>query len=156
MTRSDNRRTVIFAVALGLSAVAGARAQGWGRGGDHAMFGLLDGVTLSDAQQQQVHDDVKAGFAATKTTRHALHALDAQITSAILAPGGVSAASLAPLIQQQEQLRAQLDQERVAVALQIRQVLTSSQVAQAAQTHSQLAGLRQQEEAIAHPSGASE
>ena len=157
MTRSNNRRTVLFASALALSAAAGAHAHEWG-GHAHGnmMFGLLDGVTLSDTQQQQVHTVMQSGFAATRSTRQALRALDEQISSAMLSPGTVSTASLTPLLQQQERLRAQLDQERLSVALQVRQVLTASQLAQAAQAHSQLAGLHQQEESIAHPGGTAE
>ncbi len=154
--KPNNRRTALFALALGLSAVAGAHAQGWGGHGDHRLFGLLDGVTLSDAQQQQVHADIKAGLEATKSTRQALRAIDGQIASAMLSSGSVTAATLTPMIQQQEQLKAQLDQERLTVALQIRGVLTASQIAQAAQAHSALAALHQQEEAIAHPAAQAE
>ncbi len=150
MTR-NNSRMVVLALALGVSAVAGAHAQGWGGHRDHRLFGLLEGVTLSDAQQQQIHADIKAGFEATRTTRQALHALNRQIASTMLSSGSVSQASIMPLVQQQEQLRAQLDQERVAVALQIRGVLTASQLAQAAQAHGQLAALHEQEQAIEHP-----
>ncbi len=154
MTRNNNRRTVAFAFALGLSAIAGAHAQGWGGPhGDHMLFGLLDGVTLTDAQKEQVHADMKAGFAASRTTRQSLHAIDEQIATMMTSSSSVSAASVTPLVQQQETLRAQLDQERVAVALQIRSVLTASQLAQAAAAHGQLAALHQQEMAISHPEG---
>ena len=154
MTRKDNLRTAVFALALGLSAVAGAHAQGWGGPhGDHHLFGLLEGVTLSDSQKAQVHADMKAGFAASRATMHSLHAIDEQIATLMTSAGSVSAASVTPLIQQQEALRAQLDQERVSVALQVRSVLTASQLAQAAAAHSQLAALHQQEMAISHPEG---
>ena len=152
MTRINNRRTTLFALALGVSAIAGAHAQGWGGPhGDHHMFGLLDGVTLSDAQKEQVHSDMKAGFAAARTTMQSLHAIDDQITAMMTSSGSVSAASAMALIQQQETLRSQLDQERVAVALQVRSVLTATQLTQAAAAHSQLEALHQQEMAISHP-----
>ncbi len=152
MTRSNNRRTAVFAIALGMSAISGANAQGWGgHGGDHRLFGLLDGVTLTDSQTQQIHADIKAGFAQARSTMQSLHAVEEQMATAMTASGTPTAASLAPLLQQEETLRAQLDQDRLAVALQVRQVLTASQLAQAAQVHSQLAALHQQEMAIAHP-----
>ena len=154
--KTNNRRTALFALALGLSAMAGAHAQGWGGHGGHRLFGLLEGVTLSDTQQQQVHADIKAGFQATKSTRQALRAIDEQIASAMLSSGSVTATTLTPMIQQQEQLKAQLDQERLTVALQVRGVLTAAQIAQAAQAHSALAALHQQEEAIAHPGAQAE
>ena len=152
MMRINNRRTALFALALGVSAIAGAHAQGWGGPhGGHRMFGLLDGVTLSDAQKAQIHSDLKAGFTAARTTMQSLHALDDQITAMMTSSGSVSAASVMPLIEQQETLRSQLDQERVAVALQVRSVLTASQLAQAAAAHSQLEALHQQEMAIENP-----
>jgi Spy/CpxP family protein refolding chaperone len=157
MTR-NNRRTVVFAAALAVSAIAGAHAQGWGHHGGHGqmLFGLLDGVTLTDSQQQQIHADMKASFGATRSTRHQLRALEQQIAAAMTSSGSVTSATVTPLIQQEETLRGQLDQARMTLALQIRGVLTAQQLAQAAQAQSQLQSLHQQEERIAHPGATAE
>ena len=156
MTHTTNRRFACLALALGMSASAGAHAREWGGHEGHMLFGLLDGVTLTDQQQEQVHAAMRTGFAETKSTRQQLHALEGEVSAAMLASGTVSSASITPLIQQEEQLKAALDQERVAVALQVRQILTASQLAQAAQAHSQLTSLHEQEQAIAHPAASGE
>ena len=157
MTR-NNRRTALFAAALAVSAVVGAHAQGWAghRGDGRMLFGLLDGVTLSDGQQQQIHADMKAGWQSTKATRQALRAVEHQLAAVMTSSGNVTSATLTPLIQQEETLRGQLDQARMTVALQIRGVLTAQQLAQAAQAQSQLTALHQQEEQIAHPGASAE
>jgi Spy/CpxP family protein refolding chaperone len=153
LTRHSARLGALVAI-LGLADAGAAHAQapGWGHGHGDRMFGLLQGVTLSDSQREQIHSYVKAGFQATKSTRETLRGLQRQVDALMLSSGSVSSASVTPLIQQEEQLKAQLDQERLSVALQVRSVLSASQIAQAAAAHSQLETLHQQEEAIVHPS----
>ena len=73
----------------------------------------------------------------------------------MLAPGSITEADLAPLVTQEEQLRTQLDQIRISTGLQMRAVLTASQLADAAAKQTQLVSLHEQERAVVDPANAS-
>jgi Spy/CpxP family protein refolding chaperone len=76
-----------------------------------------------------------------------------QIMARLLSPGSVSEADLAPLVQQEQALRAQMDEQRLARALAVRQVLTPQQLAEAAAKHQQIESLHQQEHQLMEPPG---
>lgn len=135
-----------------LAASFTASAQQWHEGHHSAEF--LRGVTLTDAQKEQVKSIEQAGWAQAKAGFEQMRGVHEQVMQRLLSPGSVSEADLAPLVQQEEQLRAQLDQQRLARALEIRQVLTPQQLAEAASKHQQMESLHQQERAVMEPSGA--
>ncbi len=123
-----------------------AFAQGF-HGGHHE-DALFHGVNLTDAQKDQIRTIEKAGWAQAKPTMEQVHALHEQIVARMLAPGALSEADLAPLVTQEEQLRNQLDQIKLNSGLQMRAVLTASQLADAAAKHTQLVSLHEQERAV--------
>ncbi len=155
MTFNPLFRTALLA---GLVGTAGAAvAQGWGGyhhgfgGSGGGEFGLLHALSLTDAQQTQVHAAMQAGHEASASARTQLHAIEAQIKAKLAASGSVTMADVAPLLQQKEQLMAQLDQQRMATMLQVRAVLTPEQISRAASMEAQLATLHAQERAVTAP-----
>ena len=145
-------RKMLLAVAtvglVGAGAVATASAQAGpgGRGGWHRGAGsLLEGVTLTDDQKTTLHTMMQSGFAGTKALREQMRAVHEQIETALLSSGTVTAATLAPIVQQQEALMQQLDAQRISQAIAIRAMLTPAQLAQASTAHAQLVALHQQE-----------
>jgi Spy/CpxP family protein refolding chaperone len=134
------------------AAQAAPEGHGWHhRGGE---FGFLEGVTLTTAQQTQIHQIMEAGRTEAKPLVEQLRADHRQLADLLAGGGPVSASQLTPIQQHAEQVRQQLDSQRLATALQVRALLTPAQLAQSAQVHQQLAALHQQERAIfqaAHP-----
>jgi Spy/CpxP family protein refolding chaperone len=123
---------------------------GMGRGG----LGFLHGVTLTDAQQAQVHEIAHASFAQLKPAMQQLRALHGQIADQLSSSGAVNSAQLASLQQQASQLRSQIEAGRLSMAIQVRGILTQQQLEQAAQLHQQLGALHAQERTLmnqAHP-----
>ena len=109
---------------------------------------MLHGLDLTDAQKSEVHKIVKANWAQMKPVMQQARALHEQIVTKLTGTEAVTQADLTPLVQQEEQLRTQLDTARVSTALQIRGLLTPAQLAKAASTHQQLEALHEQERAI--------
>ena len=139
-------------VVAGLLAGAAAQAQGMhpgGRGGMHQGYlGFLQGVTLTDAQQAKMHDIMHASWQQLKPQMQQLRALREQIGGDLASTAAVSAAQLVALQQQAQTLQNQLDQARLATAMQVRALLTQDQLSQSASVHAQLATLHQQEHAV--------
>ena len=140
-------------VLLGASFVAvlpfAAMAQGPAGGGhwhgrEHGDLAFLAGVPLTDAQREQVHQLMQASFAQMKPLEQQLHSLYQQIGDQMASAGSVDQGQLTSLLQQIEQVRDQIDQQRLEAALQVRALLTPEQLAQAAQAHQQLQSLRAQ------------
>jgi periplasmic protein CpxP/Spy len=154
-------RTIVLATSLVALLPLTAIAQGQTFGAGHHRYGaprgdlgFLAGVTLTDAQKAQIHQLLRASFAATKPLRQQRHAVRAQISDQLASTASVDATQLSGLQQQAEQLGAQIDAQRLATALQIRALLTPDQLAQAAQVHQQLATLRaQMRSLIGQPGG---
>jgi Spy/CpxP family protein refolding chaperone len=69
-----------------------------------------------------------------------------QLDTAMLA--GETLPQLLPIQRQEDMLREQIDAQRLAVAVQMRNVLTPDQLAQASAEHAKLASLREQEHAV--------
>jgi Spy/CpxP family protein refolding chaperone len=116
----------------------------------HGAMELLRGVTLTDAQKAQIKTIEETARAQTKPVMEQERAIHEQIVAALLGSNGVTAADLAPLVQQEQALRGQLDQHMVDAALQVRGVLTPSQLADASAKHQQLVALHEQEHAVLH------
>jgi Spy/CpxP family protein refolding chaperone len=104
----------------------------WG-GGPMSLPLLLKGVGLTDAQQAQVKQIVSAHRPQFRALMSQVRAAHQQLTEKLYSPGAVSAEDLAPLRQQISQLRDQIGQEALQVALEIRAILTPEQLAKAAQ-----------------------
>ena len=132
-----------------------AFAQGYHGGGGHHGDELFHGIGLNDAQKTQMKTIEQAGWAQAKPTMEQVRAIHEQIVARMLAPGNVTAADLAPLMTQEEQLRTQLDELKLSTGLQMRAVLTTSQLADAAAKHTQLVSLHEQERAVVDPADSS-
>ncbi len=145
---SLRKALLVVGVTAGLAASVGASAQGYSHGGRQGLGQVLGAVQLGSDQQQQVHGIMSAARIQNAPQRAQIQALQQQIDSAILSPG-TTEAQILPLLQQQENLRQQLDVSRLETALAIRNVMTSAQLAKAASVQAQLATLHQQEHAIA-------
>ena len=105
---------------------------------------LLRKLALTDTQRQQVHAIMNAHRANFQSMfpqlRNAQQALEAKLMSA----DPVQASDLAPQVQQVADLRKQIMQEGVTVAVEVRGVLTQAQRAQAANLYGQISALHQQ------------
>jgi Spy/CpxP family protein refolding chaperone len=146
----------LCAAAVPVAALAAPGGHG-GHQGHHGAFGFLQGVTLTPEQKTQIHQITQASWTTAKPLMQQLRTDRQQISDLLANGGAVTAAQLTPIQQQAEQVRQQLDSQRLATALQIRQLLTPAQLAQSAQMHQQLASLHQQERAVfqsAHPDAA--
>ena len=154
MTRKTWMVGALCAALLPLAALAqpGDAPEGMmhfhgGHGPDSA---LLGGVTLTDTQRTQIQTIHQTNWAAAKPLMQQLRATEEQITEALLASGSVNSSQLAALQSTASSLKAQLDQQRLSTELQIRAVLTSTQIAQAAATRSQMESLHQQMHSLMH------
>lgn len=140
---------------LAIPTVAVIRAQAHGEAGGfrgHPMrqgyLGFLAGVQLTDAQRQQMHEIMKSAWSQNKAQFQQLRALRGQIADQMASTAAVSADAMDTLHQQAAQIGEQLDGERLAVAVQVRGLLTPEQLSQSASVHTQLKALHQQERAL--------
>lgn len=146
-------KTIMLAgVAAGLLAAGSAQAQGMRPGAHgemrHGYLGFLQGVTLTDAQQARMHDIMHAAWQQSKPQMQQLRSLREQIGGDLASTAATSAAQLVALQQQAQTLQNQLDQARLATAMQVRALLTQDQLGQSASVHAQLSVLHQQEHAV--------
>ena len=116
----------------------------------HGMQGMeiLHALHLTDAQKSQVHEAEHAAWSQAKPIMADMRKIHEQMANELTTAGPVTPDQLAPMMQQEEQLRTQLDQIHVNTIVQIRNLLTPEQVAQAAAMHQKLAALHQQEHEI--------
>ena len=154
MMRSRWGRALVGLLVVGLwTAPAAAQSaggpgsgpgmQGYGaRGGGFMLPLLIKGVGLTDAQQAQVRQIVSAHRPQFQALRGQLQAVQDQLAQKLYTPGTLAATDLDPLRQQIGQLREQLTQEGLQVALEVRGVLTAEQLAKAGQTWQRLSELR--------------
>lgn len=146
-------RRLLTMTILGASlAVTAAYAQpmgpmhGGGLGPDPGMMlpMLIRKVGLSDTQRQQVRAILNAHRPRFQTLfpqlRDAQQALEARLVST----DPVKADDLAPQVQRVTDMRREIMQEGIAVAIEVRGVLTPEQLARAADLHTQMRGLREQ------------
>jgi len=133
---------VVLAVMSTMLWGAAASAQDGGSGwhGRHGHGGILRTVGLTDDQKQQIHQIVASHRTQLRTLGGQLRTASHQLKEKLYSPTPPAAADLASI----GQLRDQLAQERLQMALQIRSVLTPAQLAKAAQTMQQMDQLRAQ------------
>ncbi len=144
-------RKVLLAASVAALLPVAAMAQGRGghwQGGHGGDLAFLAGVQLTDAQREQVHQLMHASFAQMKPLEQQLHSLYQQIGDQMASAGSVDQGQLTSLLQQLEQVRDQIDQQRLEAALQVRALLTPEQLTQAAQAHQQLQSLRAQMKSV--------
>lgn len=138
--------------ALGVGMTTAASAQP-GPGGWHGGGALLDGITLTSDQQTAIHALMQAGHQQMQGLHTQLHSIHEQIDTMLLSSGTVTAAMLAPLVEQQESLMQQVDAKHVSDEIAIRNLLTTDQLAKASTTHAQLVALHDQEHALKASNG---
>jgi Spy/CpxP family protein refolding chaperone len=109
---------------------------------------FLHGITLSDAQKSQVQQIHRATWTQMKPIMEQMRSVHEQIVNQMLAAGKVTAEAFTPMVQQEEALRSQMDSIHLNETLQLRDLLTSEQLAQAAATHTKLEALRAEEHAV--------
>jgi len=151
------RLTAATLLAVLLSTgVAYARPGGGGGPMDGAMGAdggmmlpmLLHKLDLTDAQRQQVRGILAAHRAAFQSLFPQLRDAQQALEAKLLGTTPVQLADLAPQIQKVADLRKKVMEEGVAVALQVRGVLTPDQLGHAADLHTQIAALRAQMRAL--------
>jgi Spy/CpxP family protein refolding chaperone len=151
------KKTLIAALcvaAVPFAALAAPGGHGGHHGGHRGGFNFLEGVTLTPDQKTQIQQITQASRGTAKPLVQQLHADHKQIGDLLAGTGTVTQAQLTTIQQQADQIRQQLESQRLATALQIRALLTPAQLAQSAQTHAQLESLHEQERAVfkaAHP-----
>jgi Spy/CpxP family protein refolding chaperone len=151
MTRRG--RLVVAVTAATLLCSATAFAQGWGGLGGHrgggGAFGwpVLRAVGLDDAQKAQIRQIFTNHRPQLQALRQQLMTAQGQVRDKLLSPTPPTAADMAPI----SQLRDQLAQERLAMALEVRNVLTPDQLTKAAQIRQRMKQLRQQMRDLSKP-----
>jgi len=141
------QKTALAFAAVGLLAaplrvLASPMDGGW----HHDGMEFMHGVNLTDAQKQQIHQIAETARSQTRAAEENLRAIHQQLSAAMLS--GETLQQLLPIQHQEDTLREQIDAQRLAVAVQMRNVLTPDQLAQASAEHAKLASLREQEHAL--------
>jgi Spy/CpxP family protein refolding chaperone len=132
----------IMALSLWTATVYAHPRSGMGPMGPGRMAGdapgmmlplVLKGVDLTDEQEKQVHEIMAAHRATFRTLFSELQAAHKGMADKLFAPGEVRAEELTTQMQRVAQLREQLMQEGLKVALEVRGLLTPQQLAKAAE-----------------------
>jgi len=132
----------IVALSLWAATVYGQPRHGMDMMGPRHLMGdapgmmlplVLKGVDLTAEQEKHVHDIMKAHRATFRTLFRELQGAHKDVADKLFAPGNVQAEELATQMQRVAQLREQLMQEGLKVALEVRGVLTPQQLAKAAE-----------------------
>ncbi|HEV8673248.1 MAG TPA: periplasmic heavy metal sensor [Methylomirabilota bacterium] len=152
------RQTVVVAVLAVAATVLGSASADAQPGGPGAPRGFRDvggpgmllpvvlrAANLTPDQDAQVRQILAAHRPAFRSLREQLRAVQEAMADKLFGPGGVQTADFAPLLQQSAQLREQLVQEGLKVALEVRAVLTPDQLAKASQVKDRLKALRAEE-----------
>lgn len=103
---------------------------------------LLQAVGVTDEQQEQIQEIIDAQRESSRTIRSQYRKIRAEMSNKLFAPGEVTADSFAEQVKQLNTLGDQLVQQRIAVALKIRGLLTPDQLAKAAELRVRLKELR--------------
>jgi Spy/CpxP family protein refolding chaperone len=142
------KNTALAIAAAGMLAAGVAHAQPEHGGWHHSDMEFLHGVTLTDAQKTQLHTIMQTTWSQTKPIMQQMHKIHDQIITDLLGANAVTQDQLTPLVQQEEQLRAQIDAAKLSTALQVRGLLTQEQLAKASTVHQQLEALHAQEHEV--------
>ncbi len=140
----------VVALSLWAATVYGNPRHGMGPMGPGAMMGdgpgvmlplVLKGVDLNDAQEKQVRAIMQAHRATFRTLFGELQAAQQDVADKLFAPGEVRAEDLTGQLQRVSQLREQLMEEGLKVALEVRGVLTPEQLTKAAELKERMRSL---------------
>jgi Spy/CpxP family protein refolding chaperone len=141
---------VIVALSLGVATAYAHPRAGMGAMGPGRMMGdapgmmlplVLKGVDLTDAQEKQVREIMAAHRTTFRTLFGDLQAAHKDVADKLFAPGDVEAEALTTQMQRVAQLREQLMQEGLKVALEVRRVLTPEQLDKAAELKDRMQAL---------------
>jgi periplasmic protein CpxP/Spy len=142
MNSSRLRWIGIVALSLWAATAYGQPRHGLGPMRDGPMMGegpgmmlpmVLKGIDLTDAQEKQVHAIMQAHRATFGALFGELRTAQEEMADKLFVPGEVRAEDLRSQLQRVSQLREQLMQEGLQVALEVRGVLTPDQLAKAAE-----------------------
>jgi Spy/CpxP family protein refolding chaperone len=149
-------RNTFTAALLAIAIGSGARAFAHGgMGGLHghdgfggpggAMYGrLLQALDLTADQKQKIHDIMKAHHEKFASLGAAARSAHEALADKLFSTGPLTASDLDGVVQQATRARSDLMHEGLAVAVEVRGVLTPAQIAKAAQIHGQMKSLRAQ------------
>jgi Spy/CpxP family protein refolding chaperone len=132
----------------------GPRAGMMGEGAGMTLPLLLRGANLTADQKTQVQQIMSNHRSTFQSLFSQLRAAQDQISSKLVSTGAVSESDLAPQLQQISNLRSQLAEEGLRVALEIRNILTTDQLANAAQFKTQMQSLQSQMRNLMRPNPA--
>jgi Spy/CpxP family protein refolding chaperone len=139
-----SRLVWIGIVVIGLWAAAGYAQprQGMGAIGPGRMLEdgpgmllplVLKGIDLSEAQEKRVQEIMATHRATFRTLFSELQATHKDLADKLFAPGNLKAEDFTMPMQRMAQLREQLAQEGLQVAIEVRDVLTPEQITKAAE-----------------------
>jgi len=151
MTLRSNLAVAAIVASILLTGTAFGEGVGPGRHGTGWGGPILRSVGLTDAQKAQIHQIMASHRPQFRALREQLRAARSQLGDQLYGANPVTTATLAPLTQQIDKLREQLAQERLQVALEIRGVLTSDQLAKATQIRLELSQLRSRMRTLLNP-----
>ncbi len=117
-------------------------ASEMGRRGPGMFAVFLKAANLTADQESRVTEIMAAHRAKSRSSIKQLRAAQAELTDRLLAPGPLQADDLKPYRERLAQLWEQMSQDRLAVALEIRAVLTPDQLAKVAHTKDRFRALR--------------
>ena len=126
----------VLALAVASSPFAFGHAAGGDRGCGHDMLvgggRILHTLDLSDDQKQKVKDILTAHRPKLRQLVANEKAADQTLADKLFGTGVVTQQDLDALLQRESQARNELTRERLAAALEVRDVLTSAQIRKAA------------------------
>jgi Spy/CpxP family protein refolding chaperone len=154
-------KTIFTAGALALVLAAGTGPMGYGMPGgggcghDGFVGGprLLHALNLSADQKQQVQAILQSHRATFKQLATNERTARGAIADAMFGTNTVTQQTLDGLVQQEAQARTALMNERLAVALQVRGILTPDQIQKASTIHTGMKQLRTQMQALLGETG---
>ena len=129
----------------------GGPPMGDGPMGDGSMFLpplLFRAADLTPDQQTKLHQIFAAHHDAFKSLFSRLHAANNDLAAKLVAPGDLTTSDLTPMVNNIVQIRQQMMQEGLAVALEVRAILTSDQLKKLASARQQLESLHSQMRAL--------
>jgi Spy/CpxP family protein refolding chaperone len=150
MRRSRLAWVGIVALSLWAATVYGQPRHGMGMMGPGRLMGdapgmmlplVLKGVDLTDKQEKQVHEIMAVHRATFRTLFSELQLAHKDMADKLFAPGDVHAEDLAAQTQRVAQIREQLMQEGLKVALEVRGLLTPEQLAKASELRERMHAL---------------
>jgi Spy/CpxP family protein refolding chaperone len=135
-------------LVMGVGSAAAQGPMGFGPRGEMDGLGdgfrlplLLRGAHLTPDQQAKVRDVLSAHRGAIRSLAEQLRQAQDDVADRLFVPGPVQSADLQSSLQRITQLREQLLQESVKVAIEVRALLTADQVTQAGRVKDRLRAL---------------